>query len=103
MYDTNHDADGKTLVRCGGGYGRMGQYKSGSVCCVLYFDIEFLIEHYVKCCAEKIEKRNQSYMDINISNITISGLTVQRLVQACWLRLKHSAQKPPEGHHYHTT
>ena len=41
----------------------MGQYKSGSVGCVLYFDIEFLSEHYVKCCAEKIEKRNQSFME----------------------------------------
>ena len=61
MYDTNHDADGKTLVRCGGGFGRMGQSKTGSGGCVLLIDIEYLAEHYVKCCAEKIEKRNQCY------------------------------------------
>ena len=94
MYDTNHDDDGKTLVRCGGGYGRMGQYKSGSVGCVLYFDIEFSSEHYVKCCAEKIEKKNQSYMDINISNITISGIGASMPAEVKALRTVPRARLP---------
>ena len=56
MYNANHDKN--PLVRCGSGFGGIGKYgiKGG---CRRRMDIEFLSDHYVKCVAKKIQKKER--------------------------------------------
>ena len=66
MYDASHDRN--PFVRCGSGFGAVSlqRYRGG---CRRRMDIEYLSDHYVKCVADKMKKKESITKELNTCEV----------------------------------